>query len=100
MKRLAWVFPAVMFAACHKEEAASLARVSVPGYWFQLIFIVLPLIVILAKIFIDLAAVRESLFSMESQFRRVNSRLEELEEKLSPPPSPSKPKSKADNKKE
>ena len=100
MKRLAWIVPVVFFAACHKEESASLARVCVPGYWFQLIFIVLPLIVILAKIFIDLAAIRESLFGLESQFRRMNSRLEELEEKLSPPPSPSKPKSKPENKKE
>lgn len=100
MKRLAWMVPLLFLAACHKEEAAGLARVSVPGYWFQLIFIVLPLAVILVKIFVDLAAARESLFSLESQFRRLNSRLDELEEKIKPPSSPSKSKPKPDNKKE
>jgi hypothetical protein len=101
MKRIGWLSLLAMISACHHEDTAALSQVSVPGYWFLLIFVVAPLIVILVKTFMDLSAIRESLFGIESQFRRLNSRLDELEEKIKPPaPAPAKPKNKGENKKE
>jgi hypothetical protein len=100
MKKLIWLVPLALLAGCHHEDAAAAARVSLPGYWFQFIFIVIPLIAVLVKIFIDMAAVRESLFSVESQFRRLNSRLDELEDKLKPAPNSTRAKPKPEAKKE
>jgi len=98
MKRLWWALALFGLAACHHEEAATAASSGGPGYWFQLIFIVLPLLVILVKLFMDLSAMRESLYALESQFRRLNSRLDELEAKIKP--QPTKPRNKAESKKE
>jgi len=96
MKRLFRAAPLLLLAACRHQEAATVtlnaqdADPALPGYWFQIIFIVLPLIAILVKLFMDLGALRESLYGVETQLRRMNSRMEQLEEK-SRPTIPGKP---------
>jgi outer membrane murein-binding lipoprotein Lpp len=82
MRKTWYLIPVFSLAACHREEFAAISRASVPGYWFQIIFIVTPLVVILVKLFVDFAALRASFFALESQLRRLNARLDELEEKL------------------
>jgi len=82
MKRLWWLVPLLIFSACQNEPAIEVAKVSVPGYWFHLIFIVIPLGVILVKLFIDLGSVRDSLIILEGQGRRLLSRIEELEDRI------------------
>jgi len=99
MRKSWWLTLLLSFAACHKEEASAISRLSVPGYWFQIIFIVIPLVVILVKLFVDFAASQESFFALESQFRRLSSRLDQLEEKFKTA-SGSKAKSRNDSPKE
>jgi hypothetical protein len=98
MQRAGWALVLCGMAACQEKQAAPPPASSGPGYWFHLFFIVLPLLVVMVKLFMDLSAVRESLYALESQFRRLNSRLDELEEKLKP--RQTKPRDKADSKKE
>ncbi len=51
-----------------------------PGYWFHLIFIVLPLSVILLKLFREFQELSESMINIEGQMRKVLARLENLEQ--------------------
>jgi len=63
-------------AACQHREYGP------PGYWFLTIFIFIPLIIILVKVFMDFGAMRETLYSLESRFRGLDYRLDELDDKL------------------
>lgn len=76
MKRLWRLVPLLGIAACEHHEYGP------PGYWFMIIFLVIPLLVILAKIFTDVNSMRETLYSLESRFRGLDYRLDELDEKL------------------
>jgi hypothetical protein len=76
MKHLWRVAPLLATAACSHHEYGP------PGYWFLIIFIFIPLIIILVKVFMDFGAMREALYSLESRFRGLDYRLDELDEKL------------------
>ncbi len=79
---LCGMIPLLLLAACHGQKAESAAAVHLPGYWFQLILIVVPLFILLVKGLMDLAGLKDSLLGLGSQTRRVISRLEDLEEKI------------------
>jgi len=75
------VFALSLFS-CHGDHVQKLEKVRTPGYWFQIILIVLPLFIILVKGLMDLGEIKDSLLSIGSQNRRMLSRLEELEDQL------------------
>ena len=53
-----------------------------PGYLFQIILIVIPLFIIGHYLHKKIESANESLYVIESQLKRLSSRIEELEEKL------------------
>lgn len=53
------------------------------GHWFILIFVVIPVIVGLVKLFRESEATSDSLISIEGQLRRLNNKLDDLEAKQS-----------------
>jgi len=74
----------IILAGCGQNSGAevagkALAVATGPGYWFHLIFIVLPLLIILVKLFRDMREIQESLFTLEGQMKRLLSRLDEVE---------------------
>ncbi len=90
MKRL-WLLALVLvLAGCGEKEISQAGGISLPGYWFHLIFIFLPLLVIIAKLFTDLRELKDSLLSIEGQQKRLLSRIEALEEKLEKKPAPAR----------
>jgi len=72
----------LFLAGCHAEKAVEVEKARFPGYWFQLILIVAPLLILLVKGLLDLGAIKDSLAGLGSQCRRIISRLEELEERI------------------
>jgi len=52
------------------------------GYWFHLIFVVIPLIIIGFIIFIKSEKIIDSLFTIEGQLKKLANKVENLEEKL------------------
>ncbi len=52
------------------------------GYWFHLIFVLIPLIVIGFIIFIKSEKIIDSLFAIEGQLKKLTDKVENLEEKL------------------
>lgn len=68
--------------ACHSEKVGSAEKSSSPGYWFQLLLIVIPLFIIMIKGLWNLGEIKDSLLSLGSQSRRIISRLEDLEERV------------------
>jgi len=53
-----------------------------PGYFFLLIFVVIPVIVVLVKLFRESEATSDSLISLEGQLRRLNNKIDDLEASL------------------
>lgn len=53
-----------------------------PGYLFQLIFIVAPLVALGVMLLKRTESTNDSLYILEGQIKRLSSRLENLEEKL------------------
>jgi hypothetical protein len=72
----------LVLTGCHGEKAMEVETVRLPGYWFQLILIVAPLLILLVKGLMDLGAIKDSLVALGSQSRRIISRLEELEDRI------------------
>jgi|GEM_PF-3484970 len=67
-------------AAQVAEKAAQAVEVSTgPGYFFTLLFIVIPVIIILVKLFRESEATSDSLISLEGQLRRLNNKIDDLE---------------------
>jgi len=52
------------------------------GYWFHLIFVLIPLIIIGFIIFIKSEKIIDSLFAIEGQLKKLTNKVENLEEKL------------------
>jgi len=52
------------------------------GYWFHLIFVVIPLVIIGFIIFIKSEKIIDSLFTIEGQLKKLAKKVENLEEKL------------------
>ena len=52
------------------------------GYWFHLIFVVIPLVIIGFIIFIKSEKIIDSLFTIEGQLTKLTNKVENLEEKL------------------
>ncbi len=66
----------VSAVGCADDAVAAAAG---PGYWFLLLFIVLPLVVVLFKLHRGFQDVSESLNTLEGQVRRVLAHLEDAE---------------------
>ncbi len=64
------------------------------GYWFHIIFVLIPLIIIGALLWRYSESTSESLFIIEGQLRRLSNRIEELEEKIATSGNKNKNKSK------
>jgi hypothetical protein len=80
IRNLAMCYGLILFSGCSPRVYEAGAAVAAgPGYWFFIILVVLPLGVVLFKLFSDLGEIKESLLGLEGQLRRVNSRIEELE---------------------
>lgn len=50
-----------------------------PGYFFMLLLIVVPIFVVLVKLFRESEATSDSLISLEGQLRRLNNKIDDLE---------------------
>jgi len=65
------------------EAAESAAQVVAkgggPGWFFILIFVVVPVFVVLVKLFRESEATSDSLISLEGQLRRLNNKIDDLE---------------------
>ncbi len=63
------------------QEAAKtvVAKAGGPGYLFMLIFVVIPVVVILVKLFRESEATSDSLISLEGQLRRLNNKIDDME---------------------
>ena len=80
----------IALCACQGPRANALGEGvalihGLPGYWFHLVFIVLPLVLVLVKLFREFREVSESLITLEGQVRRILSRLEDLEKNAEAP---------------
>ena len=53
-----------------------------PGYLFEIIFIIIPLLLIGHYLYKKIETANESLYVIEGQLKKITSKLEELEEKL------------------
>ena len=56
---------------------------SSPGYIFEIIFIIVPLLIIGHYLYKRIEAANESLYVIEGQLKRLTSKLEEIEQQLS-----------------
>lgn len=76
------LFLAVLAGCCGNDESELIAEtvevISGPGYWFHLVFIALPLVIIIIKLYSEFREVSESLISLEGQVRRILARLDEM----------------------
>jgi len=54
------------------------------GYWFHIIFILLPLVLIGVILFKRIESLHDSVFTIEGQIRRTSSKLDDIEEKVKP----------------
>ena len=61
-----------------------------PGYFFEIIFIIIPLLIIGHYLYKKIETANESLYVIEGQLKKITSKLEELEEKLGKKPEPTK----------
>ncbi len=50
-----------------------------PGYWFHILFIIIPLIAIGNYLYKKLSDINESIYVIEGQLKRLISRIEQLE---------------------
>jgi len=53
-----------------------------PGYIFTILLVVIPVFVILVKLFRESEATSDSLISLEGQLRRLNNKIDDLEASL------------------
>ena len=61
-----------------------------PGYLFEIVFIIIPLLIIGHYLYKKIETANESLYVIEGQLKRITSKLEELEEKLGKKPDSTK----------
>ncbi len=98
MRKIISLVPIMLFiCGCGQEEAGG---VSIPGYWFHILLVVIPLLVLLVKLFMDMREIKDSLLSIEGQERRLLSRMDALEEKLMEKIGEQKSRSRSKSKKE
>jgi len=74
-----------VMAGCGGGGAAGAAKVvgsSGPGYIFTILLVVIPVFVILVKLFRESEATSDSLISLEGQLRRLNNKIDDLEASL------------------
>ncbi len=57
------------------------------GYWFHIIFILLPLILIGVILFKRIESLHDSVFTIEGQIRRISSKTDDVDEKIKQPKS-------------
>jgi len=57
------------------------------GYWFHIIFILLPLILIGVILFKRIESLHDSVFTIEGQIRRISGKLDDVDEKIKQPKS-------------
>jgi hypothetical protein len=69
----------ILLSGCGSDIYEAQVKAAGPGYWFFIILVVLPLGVLIYKLFTDLGELKESLLGIEGQLRRLISRVEELE---------------------
>ena len=55
------------------------------GYWFHIIFILLPLIVIGVLLLRRIESLHDSVFTMEGQLKRLSGKLDNIDEKIKQP---------------
>ncbi len=55
------------------------------GYWFHIIFILVPLIVIGVLLLRRIESLHDSVFTMEGQLKRLSGKLDNLDEKIKQP---------------
>ncbi len=65
--------------AAEAAEAAKVVSSSGPGYIFTILLVVIPIFVILVKLFRESEATSDSLISLEGQLRRLNNKIDDLE---------------------
>ena len=53
-----------------------------PGYLFEIVFIIIPLLIIGHYLYKKIETANESLYVIEGQLKKITSKLEELEERL------------------
>lgn len=54
------------------------------GYWFHIIFILLPLILIGVFVIKRIETLHDSVFTIEGQLRRLSGKLDNIDEKIKP----------------
>ena len=59
---------------------------SSPGYLFEIVFIIVPLLIIGHYLYKKIETANESLYVIEGQLKKITSKLEELEDKLGKKP--------------
>lgn len=77
MKRLFICLSPVFLASCRSHVYGMMGG---PGYWFFIIFVLIPVGLILFKLYSDLGEIKESLLSIEGQVRRLIGKLESIED--------------------
>lgn len=55
------------------------------GYWFHIIFILLPLIIIGVLLLRRIEGLHDSVFTMEGQLKRLSGKLDNIDEKIKQP---------------
>lgn len=55
------------------------------GYWFHIIFILLPLIIIGVLLLRRIESLNDSMFTMEGQLKRLSGKLDTIDEKIKQP---------------
>lgn len=55
------------------------------GYWFHIIFILLPLIIIGVLLLRRIESLHDSVFTMEGQLKRLSGKLDNIDEKIKQP---------------
>lgn len=78
---LTTVFVLAMMVGCGGESESAKQVVSEfgTGWFVHLLLIVVPLLVILVKLFRESEATSDSLISLEGQLRRLNNKIDDLE---------------------
>ncbi len=53
-----------------------------PGYWFSIVFIILPIIIVGVILYNKIDGANDSLYIIEGQLKRLSNKVEALEEKI------------------